>query len=218
MEHKVNILGIDIAYVVYGPVDAGPIVCLHGWLDNAASFEQLAPLLCAKHRLFVLDLPGHGLSGQRPPSGSYNVYDDLPTLLLFINTVVKRERVTMLGHSRGAMTSVIFAAALGPSRVERLILLDGLYPSMIREEDVATQLAGFTVDFAKPRAVYPPFETLSDAIELRQAKTKEPDEVAGPLMRRNYDPATGLLRTDERLNYRSAIKVCRREFFCMCLC
>ncbi|MEQ9365344.1 MAG: hypothetical protein RIF32_13950, partial [Leptospirales bacterium] len=35
-----------------------PVLALHGWLDNAASFRRLIPLLPADRRIVALDLPG----------------------------------------------------------------------------------------------------------------------------------------------------------------
>ena len=40
-------------------------LCLHGWLDNAASFIPLAPLLKPLD-LVALDMAGHGHSQHRP--------------------------------------------------------------------------------------------------------------------------------------------------------
>mmetsp|Transcript_38868 Transcript_38868/g.57357 ORF Transcript_38868/g.57357 Transcript_38868/m.57357 type:complete len:416 (+) Transcript_38868:109-1356(+) len=58
------------------------ILCLHGWLDNAASFNRLAPLLLDSFPLsdeqqqqqqpmeiLALDFPGHGLSGHKSVDG-----------------------------------------------------------------------------------------------------------------------------------------------------
>ena len=62
------------------------IICLHGWLDNAASFNRLAPAFIdclsssekskqtiTEHvkptELIALDFPGHGLSGHKSPDG-----------------------------------------------------------------------------------------------------------------------------------------------------
>ncbi|KAL7480638.1 hypothetical protein ACHAW6_006311 [Cyclotella cf. meneghiniana] len=62
------------------------IICLHGWLDNAASFNRLAPALIdslssdgknnetlSEHlkptEIIALDFPGHGLSGHKSPDG-----------------------------------------------------------------------------------------------------------------------------------------------------
>ena len=59
------------------------VLCLHGWLDNAASFNRLAPLLLDAHsvssdeeqeqyqpmEILALDFPGHGLSGHKSVDG-----------------------------------------------------------------------------------------------------------------------------------------------------
>ena len=43
---------------VWGPDDGVPILALHGWLDNAGTFDRLAPLLHANIRLVCLDFCG----------------------------------------------------------------------------------------------------------------------------------------------------------------
>src|SRR5690606_7401143 len=60
-DHLLDLNGIEIAVRTWGPEDGVPVLALHGWLDNAASFERLAPLLDG---CFVVapDLVGHGRS------------------------------------------------------------------------------------------------------------------------------------------------------------
>lgn len=53
----------------YGPENVRPILMLHGWQDNAGTFNTLIPLLPQNHSYLALDLPGHGLSS-RLPAGS----------------------------------------------------------------------------------------------------------------------------------------------------
>ena len=55
-------------------------LALHGWLDNAGSFDLLAPGLvsdCPDLRLVCLDYPGHGLSSHLPPGQMYHFLESL---------------------------------------------------------------------------------------------------------------------------------------------
>lgn len=55
--------------------DSKRILALHGWMDNAGSFDNLMPLLKKKNEdlyIVALDLPGHGKSSQIPPGSSYS--------------------------------------------------------------------------------------------------------------------------------------------------
>eukprot|EP00579_Thalassiosira_antarctica_P030666 CAMPEP_0202027436 /NCGR_PEP_ID=MMETSP0905-20130828/61465_1 /ASSEMBLY_ACC=CAM_ASM_000554 /TAXON_ID=420261 /ORGANISM="Thalassiosira antarctica, Strain CCMP982" /LENGTH=399 /DNA_ID=CAMNT_0048590947 /DNA_START=52 /DNA_END=1251 /DNA_ORIENTATION=- len=49
------------------------MLCLHGWLDNAASFNRLAPLLLGSSsiptEIVALDFPGHGHSAHKSVDG-----------------------------------------------------------------------------------------------------------------------------------------------------
>ena len=47
---------LTLAVRAWGAVDAPPLLALHGWLDNAATFDALAPRLDAR-RVLALDLP-----------------------------------------------------------------------------------------------------------------------------------------------------------------
>ena len=56
-----NVDGLALKGLAWGdPADA-PVLALHGWLDNAASFALLAPQLSG-HYVVALDLTGHGQS------------------------------------------------------------------------------------------------------------------------------------------------------------
>ena len=47
-----------------GPSDPTPVLCLHGWLDNANSFLPLAAAMSTQS-LLAVDFAGHGLSSHR---------------------------------------------------------------------------------------------------------------------------------------------------------
>jgi pimeloyl-ACP methyl ester carboxylesterase len=115
--------GLQLAGLVSGPADGIPVLALHGWLDNAASFSALRPFL-TQARLVAIDMPGHGLSDHRSTDSGYQIWDDLPQLAGLLDQF-GWERCVLLGHSRGAMISTLLAAAF-PERVDALITLDGM--------------------------------------------------------------------------------------------
>lgn len=43
------------------------VLCIHGYLDNAGSFDTLVPLLPRNLCCVSIDLPGHGWSSHYPP-------------------------------------------------------------------------------------------------------------------------------------------------------
>lgn len=102
------------------------LLALHGWLDNAASFDRLAPLLCEEFHIVALDLPGHGRSGHRPPGTWYHYVDYLGDVLAAAYALGWK-RFGLLGHSLGGAVASVLAAAC-PEIVERLLLVEALGP------------------------------------------------------------------------------------------
>lgn len=127
-----------LAARVWGPPRGRPVLALHGWLDNAASFEPLAPLLPGL-RLVALDLPGHGRSGHRPAGLPYH-FSDFVADVLGAADALGWERFALLGHSLGAGIASV-AAAVAPERVERLALLEGIGPLSGNAQEAPRRLA-----------------------------------------------------------------------------
>ena len=76
---SVSLPGLTLAAEVWGAPGERPVLASHGWLDNAGSFELLAPLLPGCE-IVALDLAGHGLSDSRSPDSSYNIWQDVGDL------------------------------------------------------------------------------------------------------------------------------------------
>jgi len=110
----------------WGSPELPKVLALHGWLDNAASFDRLAPLLCEHFHIVALDLPGHGRSDWRAPGAWYHYVDYLADVLAAANTL-GWERFSLLGHSLGGAVASVLAAAC-PSRIEQLLLIEALGP------------------------------------------------------------------------------------------
>lgn len=124
-ELTLELPGLQLAAQAWGPADGPPVLALHGWLDNAASFAPLAPLLPGL-RLVALDLAGHGHSGWRPPGCRYHLVDNVYDVLAAADAL-GWTRFALLGHSLGAAIACFIAASV-PQRIERLALIEGLGP------------------------------------------------------------------------------------------
>ncbi|MCB1828417.1 MAG: alpha/beta hydrolase, partial [Coxiellaceae bacterium] len=113
--------GFNINMHVFGPEDGKPMLGLHGLMDNAASFDLLAPYL-EGIRLYAIDLPGHGFSDFLPPYCEYT-FDNLIPFIFKIADALGLKTFSIIGHSFGAIIGELCAAAI-PDRIEKLVLLD----------------------------------------------------------------------------------------------
>ena len=100
------------------------VIAWPGWLDNAGSFERLAPLLAVKLEadIVVVDPPGCGHSDHRPLSSLYDDHGEIP-LVLDVADELGFDTFVLLGHSRGAGV-VSMAAGAFSSRVRALVAIE----------------------------------------------------------------------------------------------
>jgi pimeloyl-ACP methyl ester carboxylesterase len=126
------------AALANGRAGAPPLLALHGWLDNAASFVPMAAAL-AECDLVALDLPGHGASFHSPPTAEYSLYGTLLDLLAAANAL-GWPRFALLGHSLGGALATLLAA-VAPERVSSLHLIEALGPLSAEAEGTAQRIA-----------------------------------------------------------------------------
>ncbi|WP_235603147.1 alpha/beta fold hydrolase [Piscirickettsia litoralis] len=101
------------------------VLAMHGWLDNAASFDHVAPLL-QDTECVALDFLGHGLSDHLAKQTPYT----LDVQIRAIEEVIEYlgwSQFSILGHSLGAIVGTCIAAS-HPKRVNSLVSLDALGP------------------------------------------------------------------------------------------
>ena len=209
-EIRLNLPHIELAAHLYGPEDGKPVLALHGWLDNAASFSRLAPKLPGL-RIVALDFAGHGHSGHRGAGGGYQLWDYALDVLM-VAEQLGWQRFSLLGHSLGGIVSVLLAAAM-PERIERLALIDGLVP-YTGEADSAPEKLGEALQAqldlrAKHKPVYAHLER---AVEARmQGVGAVSREAAERLAQRGLMPVAGgyTWRTDARLTLPSPLRLTR---------
>jgi len=137
-ELRFEVNGHLIAAKAWGSSSDPTVIGLHGWLDNAATFNRLAPLLKGV-RLVALDLMGHGYSDHRPASMPYYIWDNVLDVL-GVADQLGLEQFDILGHSMGASIATLIAGAY-PERISHLMLIEGIAPLVTEPGDVAEQLA-----------------------------------------------------------------------------
>ncbi len=123
-------IAIDVGHTrlaarAWGDPDAPPILALHGWLDNAATFDGLAPLL-ADHYVVAVDFPGHGYSTWRAAEANYHFIDWVVTGFEMADAL-GWDQFSVLGHSMGAGVASLMAGC-ADGRIHKTILIEGLGP------------------------------------------------------------------------------------------
>ena len=113
------------------------VLCLHGWLDNAASFQPLLPYLTNK-QVIAIDLLGHGFSAHRSLDAHYHFIDWVYDLLQLF-TQNNWPEIDIVGHSMGAMIASAFASAF-PEKVKSLTLIDSIGFISTEKKQTTTQL------------------------------------------------------------------------------
>lgn len=207
IEQAVEIHGLNYVYKLWGDADGLPVIALHGWLDNAASFDLLAPLMKGC-QVVALDMAGHGLSGHRNPQAHYNLWDDLLDILAIADHLGWRQ-FTLLGHSRGALISVLLAGSM-PERISSLLMLDGVWPLPVTPQEAPQQLRQFLTDNKKvDRKKLPGYTTQEQAIKARCKSSGLSESAAKLLITRGLEQTSKgyQWRSDSKLTTASAFKL-----------
>lgn len=111
--------GIETFYLEAGPVDAPPVVLVHGLSATNASMLPLIPALCKDFHVFAPDLPGHGGTEATGAAHAARYLGDW--LLAFLRETCDQPAV-LVGNSLGGRTA-LEAALNSPFEVRGLVLL-----------------------------------------------------------------------------------------------
>lgn len=119
----------------WGSKEQRPILCVHGWQDNAGSFDTLIPQLPRELSYLAIDLPGHGRSTHYA-DGYYYHAADVFYVLEEIRQLFNWQRLSFLSHSMGALASFTNAATF-PATVDLVCALDTLKPLALEPKRAA---------------------------------------------------------------------------------
>lgn len=126
-ERRIEVPGFTLALKVWNPKAAKRVLCLHGKLDNAASFDLLAPCL-PDVQLVAVDCPGTGFSSQYQEGVIPHWKNDAFLMMHLIKTL-EWDHFDIIAHSLGSLSATILAIAQ-PKKVGKLVFLDILGPTV----------------------------------------------------------------------------------------
>jgi pimeloyl-ACP methyl ester carboxylesterase len=192
----------DIKALRLGNPDGMPVLALHGWLDNAASFIPMAPFL-AEHNIIAMDSMGHGRSAHIPTGYDY-AFADWMHDILDVMDALDWQQAHLLGHSLGGALATAVAAG-APARILSLALIESLGPPPwhgdLAAERLQKAVAGRRKPLSAPRLI-PDVET---AVRARLQATEKLESSARLLVERNLIAVEGgyQWRSDPRLMWPS---------------
>jgi pimeloyl-ACP methyl ester carboxylesterase len=134
---------LAIHYLEWGEPAGEPMVLVHGFLDQAHSWNFFAAELLKKVRrplrLIAPDCRGHGDSGWVGAGGYYHFPDyvyDLDCVIAALGAA----RFNLVGHSMGGTISFLYAGTF-PERVAKLVLIEGVGPLGMEFTDAPPKMA-----------------------------------------------------------------------------
>jgi pimeloyl-ACP methyl ester carboxylesterase len=113
--------GMKMYYEVSGEGD--PLVVLHGSAMNIPTMGEIIPKLAGTHKVYALELQGHGRTTDIDRPITYpNLADDVAAFM----DAVGLEKADVFGYSMGAITGLQLTIR-HPEKVDRLIFVSGAY-------------------------------------------------------------------------------------------
>ena len=182
--------------------DPSPLVLIHGTASSLHTWQGWVGSLHARKRVITFDLPGFGLTGPfdgQYPRDDYHA-DNLARFTLDLLDALHLQRFTIGGNSLGGEVAWR-VAAMAPSRVDKLILVDATGYAFVPEHIPAgfqlARMPGLNRlgEFLTPRSV------VEDSVRDVYG---DPSRVTGALVDRYFEM---MLREGNRhaLNLRMAV-------------
>ncbi|KAJ9581627.1 hypothetical protein L9F63_023210, partial [Diploptera punctata] len=171
----------------WGDRNVQPVLGLHGWEDNAGTFDTLAPLLNLPSFL-AIDLMGHGMSSYYPLGCTHEFVDSVILIKRIINHY-QWNKISFIGHSFGSAMAYLYCA-LYPEEVEKYVSIDCARSLLLPPKGKYIQQTRDTLDktlnIEKKLGTDPPSYTYDDLLQrVYQGSGKSPTlESCAVLMKR----------------------------------
>lgn len=210
-EREFQILGLKLTARQWGNPDGEPVLALHGWLDNANTFERLAPLL-PELNFIALDFAGHGLSDHRAEGVHYHPLYDMQDVLAVANDL-NWHQFHVIGHSMGAAIASELAAMF-PERVRSAVHIDGFLATGGNTPEDRIEQSRLAIEKTlKPHHQARVFESQQAMARRVTEATDQSMAAALPLVARGYREVDGGItwRSDPRIRYPTPLRHTRAQ-------
>jgi pimeloyl-ACP methyl ester carboxylesterase len=119
--HRVKVNGMQMYYEVSGSGE--PLIVLHGAYMNIPSMGAIIPKLAKTHRVYAIELQGHGRTTDIDRPITYpNLADDVAAFM----DAVGLKKADVFGYSMGAVTG-LQVAIRHPDKINKLVMASGAY-------------------------------------------------------------------------------------------
>ena len=126
-----NSSSIDVYYEDHGSGD--PVILIHGYPLNGASWEKQLPVLLASgHRVITYDRRGFGKSSQ--PTTGYN-YDTFAEDLHGLISHLELDNCALVGFSMGGGEVARYMGRYGSKGISRAVIIGGIPPFLLKTTD-----------------------------------------------------------------------------------
>ena len=123
--------GITMNVALAGPVDAPPVILVHGFPESHRTWRALVPMLEQDLRLIMPDLRGFGASNKPQDVADYATEKLLADLFALADTL-DIDRFALVGHDWGG--AIAWAAAIsGNPRITRLAIINSPHPAIFQK-------------------------------------------------------------------------------------
>lgn len=143
-----------------------PLVLAHGWMDVGASFQFVVDQLRTPRQVIALDWRGFGQT-DTPAADSYWFADYLGDLDVLLDSLLPGQPIDLLGHSMGGNVVMMYAG-VRPTRIRRLINLEGFGLPDSRPSQAPTRYAQWLDELREPQAL----KTYASQAEVAQRLRK----------------------------------------------
>src|SRR5919202_7089318 len=137
---RVTVHGMRMYYEVSGSGE--PLIVLHGAYMNIPLMRAIIPTLARSHRVYALELQGHGRSTDIDRPITYpNLADDVAAFM----DAVGLQKADVFGYSMGAAAGLQLAIR-HPAKVNRLVVASGAYDVRGWQPGFTAMIPQLTVD------------------------------------------------------------------------